>query len=720
MDDIDFTTALEAAPLETAPLLEAIGELVQEGKQKTVDSWMGRLTDALIDKKDLTGAVRVLAHSTQWYPRDRAYKTTCKRKMEVVFADSERDLQLLKFSGFDNVRLKASECMRRFETLRGLEKDAKIYDKTWGFGIVKGVDEDTNKVLIDFTEKPGHQMALPYAAENMDIVDDTHLLARQHADPDALAEMVKKDPAEVMRMAIRSFGSRPIPILQERLVPRIVPESRWKRFWDVARKNLKEDPLVIMPAKRSEAIVLLEAAKSFDDNWFDGISEERDMYSILDQVGEYLGQKEREEATDEQKAVLAERLGFCLKGSASRYKENAVRSLLLAKQVGIPAEDMTGGSDFLESAWELESFLAINTSLHARERKNFFAYMLELREDETLDLFEEAIHQVDYTSLNEMLDILVTRGREKQAAKQMRGVWNQWDMNVFQIYWVAKNMHRLEEWKFGSTYDLAQRGLANLESELAGEANRVQNQLRDLYANPDWIKPVFGPMDVRQRRTITEGVKKSTGWEKLEKNSVLGQIVKIHPEMEEIVSGRGADGETTASRAALLSFRTFAEMQAQYEKITRVDIPQNSKDIATAREFGDLRENFEYHAAKENGRLLSTKQEELARQLTSVIPTDFAGLEVEGAGIGRGIEIKYENGKTETYFILGEFDTDEPLGIISSNSRMAKSLVGSSVGDDLMVPSAEGEVPVKVEKVLELTSEITKWIGTEDMIRPVE
>jgi|GEM_PF-5805961 len=51
---------------------------------------------------------------------------------------------------------------------------------------------------------------------------------------------------------------------------------------------------------------------------------------------------------------------------------------------------------------------------------------------------------------------------------------------------------------------------------------------------------------------------------------------------------------------------------------------------------------------------------------------------------------------------------------------MAKSLAGSAVGDDLMVPSEKGEVAVKVEKVLDLSSAITEWIGTEDMLRAAE
>lgn len=725
MDELDFNTALQASPIDLDPLLGEIGGVADAGKHKTVESWTDRLITTLLEQKDIAGAIRVVAASTTWYPRDKAHKTVCKHRLEQIFQGDDEGLLLLASSGFDNVRLKASECLRRMTTLHGLEDDVKVYDKTWGFGMVKFVDMEARKVIVDFVDppKPNHGMALSFAAENINIIDDTHLLARNYADPDGMAEMVKKDPAEVMRMAIRSFGSRPIPILQEHLVPAIVPESRWKRFWDVARKNLKEDPLVIMPAKRSEAIVLLAQAKSFDENWFEDFAEERDMYRILDQVQEYLEQQDREPPSEEQKAVLANRLGFCLKGSANRLKENAVKCLLFGSQIGLSAEDMEG-SEFLERAFSrsattenFDEFLAINTALHAKERRAFFTHMLEVKKEETLDLFEEAIHHVDYTTLNEMLDILMANEREDAASDQIRGRWNKWDLNVFQTYWLCKNLDRLESWKLGNTYELAQRCLANLELEHAGEANTVQNSLRDIFSKPDWLSSVFDPMDDRQRRGITEAVKKSTGWTQLDNNNVLGQIVKLYPEMQEIVSGRGADGETIFSRIQLLSYRTFADMQDQLQKIKEIELPQAAQDIATARAFGDLRENFEYHAAKEAQRQLGIRQETLARQLSSVTPTDFSGMSGEIVTVGGGVKIVYSNAREETYFILGEFDSDENLGIISCNSRMAKALVGSTVGDELMVPSEDGgEAAVTVTQVLDLPSTIVDWIGTESMI----
>ena len=126
-----------------------------------------------------------------------------------------------------------------------------------------------NKVQVDFENKPGSSHGAKLCGRiTYDLVDDSHLFSRRHAEPEVIAEMIKKEPAEIVKLVLHSFGPKPVPIIQEILVPAFVEEKGWKRFWDAARKKLKNDGHITFPAKRSEVMILLENEMAYDEAWF--------------------------------------------------------------------------------------------------------------------------------------------------------------------------------------------------------------------------------------------------------------------------------------------------------------------------------------------------------------------------------------------------------------------------------------------------------------------
>ena len=65
-----------------------------------------------------------------------------------------------------------------------------------------------------------------------------------------------------------------------------MPQAQWKRFWDAARKALKNDPLIEIPSKRSEPIIVREQELAFDRNWFTALRAERDIPAIMHSIAE--------------------------------------------------------------------------------------------------------------------------------------------------------------------------------------------------------------------------------------------------------------------------------------------------------------------------------------------------------------------------------------------------------------------------------------------------
>ena len=144
----------------------------------------------------------------------------------------------------------------------------------------------------------------------------------------------------------------------------------------------------------------------------------------------------------------------------------------------------------------------------------------------------------------------------------------------------------------------------------------------------------------------------------------------------------------------------YAAMKAQLKKLKDVDRPANSRAIEIARGHGDLSENADYSAAKEEQGLIEAKIRELEAKtaLAEVIdPTKLSGSKVR---FGATVTIEdTDSGDSSTYVIVGEHEADIKKGRISIGAPVARALIGKDVGDTVSLPSAKGKREVEVTKV---------------------
>jgi transcription elongation factor GreA len=146
--------------------------------------------------------------------------------------------------------------------------------------------------------------------------------------------------------------------------------------------------------------------------------------------------------------------------------------------------------------------------------------------------------------------------------------------------------------------------------------------------------------------------------------------------------------------------KTHERLSTRLKRLAQVETFELSKEIATAREKGDLRENAEYEMAKHKQALVMTEIEDLKHKLTDV--QFIEGLRVPGDRISLGtvIQIKDLSNKHETsYTILGPDDSDADNGIISFQSPLAKGLIGKQAGEEVDVNLPAGSKKFKILSV---------------------
>ena len=129
--------------------------------------------------------------------------------------------------------------------------------------------------------------------------------------------------------------------------------------------------------------------------------------------------------------------------------------------------------------------------------------------------------------------------------------------------------------------------------------------------------------------------------------------------------------------------------------------PQIIQAIATARQHGDLRENAEYHAAKEQQSFSEGRIKEIEGKLGDAQVIDVTKIKCTGKAIfGSTVTlVEVEGGAERRYKIVGEDEADLKQNKISVMSPIARALVGKSEGDTVVVKAPSGSVEYEIDKV---------------------
>jgi transcription elongation factor GreA len=144
-----------------------------------------------------------------------------------------------------------------------------------------------------------------------------------------------------------------------------------------------------------------------------------------------------------------------------------------------------------------------------------------------------------------------------------------------------------------------------------------------------------------------------------------------------------------------------ATLREELEQLKRVDRPRISQAIAEAREHGDLKENAEYHAAREQQSFAEGRILEIEGKLSNAQVIDITAIAKTGKVIfGTTVDlINTETDETLTYRIVGEDEADVTSNLISVGSPIARALIGKEEGDVAVVKAPGGDIEYEIDQV---------------------
>ena len=148
----------------------------------------------------------------------------------------------------------------------------------------------------------------------------------------------------------------------------------------------------------------------------------------------------------------------------------------------------------------------------------------------------------------------------------------------------------------------------------------------------------------------------------------------------------------TTDDSLIVSQSSYDKKMADLDELNKEKIPANSQAIEAAREHGDLRENAEYHMAKDEQKVLLARQSELQTDLMRAKPTDFTDAPSDAVGIGSIVNLSNtDSGESQKYTILGAWDSDPDKNVLSYLTPLGQKLLGKKV-EELVETEIEGTV----------------------------
>ena len=568
---------------------------------------------------------------------------------------------------------------RHVAALTALAEAGCCIHRSWGFGRIKAVDTVFARFTIDFPGKPGHPMDLSFAAESLKPVAKDHILARKATDLDAVRHLAAHH-IDLIKIVLNSYGGKATADqIQQVLVPDVITDD-WKKWWEVARREMKKDGHFIVPLKKTESIVYQAKETSLQDRLLADFRAAKGLKARIVVVAEIL--KVTSDLKD--KAAVANEVIAAMNPEIASHQRTqpavALEAIFardeLCHAAGLQpaAGEVTDAQVWLQEGVKFGPLLeAIPAAKHHRALESF----KHANPEKWIDVLRGSLNFVSAKLAKEIANILVHNGKLDLLKETVSRLISQHAATSELLLWFGRE--RTEDFVDILGPEVFRAMLTAMERDQFNE--KRSNRLRDfILEDQQLIAELTASADIEIIKDLTRALKLSPVFDDMDKRSLLARLVKAHPAVQSLVSGE----QTKQESALLVSWESLERRRKEYEDLVQKKIPANSKEIAIARSYGDLRENHEYKAAKEMQKVLLRQKDELEAAMTRARGQDFSNAKTDVVGPGTVVTVMdVTTGGAETFTILGAWDSDPDRGVISYLTPVAVALVNRKVGDEV-------------------------------------
>jgi transcription elongation GreA/GreB family factor/transcription elongation factor GreA-like protein len=585
---------------------------------------------------------------------------------------------------------------QQVDALVALTESGYCYHRSWGFGKIVNTDTVFGRFTIDFQTKAGHTMDMAFAAEFLKPISSDHIYARKVSGLDNLRQMAALHHLDLIKLVLQSFGNRAtIDQIQQVLVPDVIKDD-WKKWWEAAKRELKKDGHFQVPVKKSDPIIYQVKEVSLQNRLMEEFRAAKGLKARVVVTHEIL--KNIADLGD--KAAMAKEVVPALNAEIATHQRTqpaiALEGIFVRDEIreateASPVEgELASQAIWAQEANRIGSILEqIPAVKHRRALESFKAS----NPDRWPEALLGALNQVSAKVAAEIAHALISGGKLDNLKELLGRLISQHQASSDLLLWLARE--RSDSFADILGPEVFRAMLTAMERDQFNE--KRSNKLRDyILDDQTLLVELIGSADLEVIKDLTRALQLSPCFDDMDKRSLLARIVKSYPAVQTMISGEQTRQDTTF----VVSWESLERRKNEYAELVQKSIPANSKEIAVARSYGDLRENHEYKAAKEMQKILMRRKGELESQLVRARGSDFANPRTDVVSIGTQVNVTdLDQQQAERFVVLGAWDSDPEKGIISYLTPVAQSILNRKPLEEVEVEVEGGKKRYRIETI---------------------
>jgi transcription elongation factor GreA len=627
---------------------------------------------------------------------------------EHKYADHSNLQEYIRVSNINQSWRPVHEAIADFEKHISFDKGNFVFHRSWGIGRIRDISGDN--ITIDFAKKRGHSMSLKMAVNALDVLPKDHIwVLRAVWKREKLRKLVKERIVWTLKTVIRSLGNAAdMKKIKAELVPAVLTPGEWSSWSTKARKELKTNPDFGTLPDKADHFVVRDQPITFEEKTFNKFKADNSFFDRVETMEEFLSSLDIDATEGIDSEFFREMFDYFANylRNVNNVNEYVITSALVVDQVVDRFPFLKGDLDFnFEDLYkEIDDVEEVFRKIDSTDlRKRFLANVRKFDKDWgeiyarllPIQLSREILLELDrHGKRNLILDFI---GRVYENYRDMREtfVWlvrNCEDDPWFETLNLSKERLLIA---MVHVYDLTFRDIDNKKDV---SLNRKINKQVHSYLFKDNRLPDF--IDSANEESVSRIFTLISDVKEMDQKLLLDlrqRIMNRFPDFrfygEDVV-------EQSTRKVLYCTASKYEAKQAEYRYLQEVEVPQNSKEIETAREYGDLKENAEYKAAKERQDSLNTRAARIKGELEQARIIKPKEVSTDEVSFGTTVHMKnHLTNEKVKYTILGPWESNPNENVINYQSPLGNRLLRSKVGDVLDFEINETRYHVEIEKI---------------------
>ena len=655
-DDVEalWMTQLDADPSDVDAFL-TIAKALRKTEQRTQsDTLVGLLADALKERGLWAKRLQVLKEIGRLSKHPAQLRPQIEEALKKSVGTHKSFARAYQFAGFADPQSNPVERAEKIETWLNYDEGECFFMTGRGAGIVRELNPELGISRLDFEKEKRVSVPLGAAAKFLVPLPQGHILREKFADPDKLKAFAKESPSEFFSKLLQSFG-RPMVMAEVRdAVIGIVPEEKWNSWWTAARKN----PQIVTSGTGAKATHAFAGSTSDAEAVIRRDFERADVKSKLELARKHSGRNQQ----------LADTFSSALAAEAARLARTDAGT---AWQILTTLESLPGKyqspidpTSLLTGPMASRTIAAIGDK---QMREKALALVRENHPDWPKVYAEMFFLDDEPRILTSIMTELENAGQTEISQRLIDETLRYPRRHPRAFYWYVKRLNDDESLSDKATYPILFQILDALTHD---EFSGVRARLKDFFEKGGLaIRIVMNQDNEEQARKLVDTLDRYGALEEYRREIVKNAANMKYPALRE-----------PQQEPVYATADSLEKKRAELTHLKTVEIPANSKALQAAREMGDLRENFEYKAARQRAEYLSARVGELASEISRVQVLDPAHIDTTAVRVGTKVELSNGDTRREVT-ILGPWESDPERGVYSNQSDVAKKLIGHAAGE---------------------------------------